>query len=430
MADETQVPVPAADADELEVLRFAGTYNGYEHHDGFRGCADLSLAVHRHFNETGELPHDVDVLRNGLFFSARARRHGGGYEKFTESAYVRASVARIGELAGATVPDKLQPATRPPLRTSLDPAQLDRAIGVLLGTAAGDALGAGYEFGPPLPDTTPVDMVGGGQFNWAPGEWTDDTSMAVVIAKVAAEGGELLGESAKDRIVAQWTRWAEGAKDVGVQTREILAAQAKNGSAENCREEARKLHERTGRSGGNGSLMRTAPVALAYLDDPDAMAAAARKVSVLTHYDPVAGDACALWCLAIGHAVLTGQIDARIGLNRLAPDAAAYWAARLDEAEAAPPAAFVNNGWVVHALQGAWSAIHGTGGPEHLRLGLQAAVRGGRDTDTVAAITGGLLGAGCGASAIPERWRGLLHGWPGLRSADLTDLAMQIVGKS
>lgn len=64
---------------------------------------------------------------------------------------------------------------------NLEPAPLDRARGVLLATAAGDALGAGYEFGPPLPADAPVTMKGGGTFRWAPGEWTDDTSMALAV---------------------------------------------------------------------------------------------------------------------------------------------------------------------------------------------------------------------------------------------------------
>ena len=63
--------------------------------------------------------------------------------------------------------------------------------------------------------------------------------------------------------------------------------------------------------------MRTAPVALAYLDDEAALVEAARAVSELTHYDPEAGDACVLWCLAIRHAILTGELDARIGLQHI-----------------------------------------------------------------------------------------------------------------
>ena len=66
--------------------------------------------------------------------------------------------------------------------------------------------------------------------------------------------------------------------------------------------------------------MRTAPLALAYLDDEAALVEAARSVSELTHYDPEAGDACVLWCLAIRHAVLTGVLDARIGLQHIDAD--------------------------------------------------------------------------------------------------------------
>jgi ADP-ribosyl-[dinitrogen reductase] hydrolase len=86
---------------------------------------------------------------------------------------------------------------------SLSTAQLDRACGVLLATAAGDALGAGYEFGPPLPDDAPVTMSGGGSLGWAPGEWTDDTSMAVAIAEVLAAGGDLRAAPAQDAIIAR-----------------------------------------------------------------------------------------------------------------------------------------------------------------------------------------------------------------------------------
>ena len=184
--------------------------------------------------------------------------------------------------------------------------------------------------------------------------------------------------------------------------------------------------------------MRTAPVALAYLDDEAALVEAARAVSELTHYDPEAGDACVLWCLAIRHAILTGELDARIGLQHIDADRRDLWATRLDVAEASQPSDFTNNGWVVEALQGAWSAITTTPIPQddpasgvfrvdHLRLALDAAVRGGGDTDTVAAIAGGLLGAVYGASAVPAEWRRVLHGWPGLATRDLVALATRIV---
>src|SRR5919206_3892041 len=103
-------------------------------------------------------------------------------------------------------------------------AQRDRASGVLLALAAGDALGAGYEFGPPLDDDVEVRMGGGGTFGWAPGEWTDDTSMAVPIAEVGAEGLDLRSAEAQDRIAERWLGWSLDATDVGVQTRQVLSA--------------------------------------------------------------------------------------------------------------------------------------------------------------------------------------------------------------
>jgi ADP-ribosyl-[dinitrogen reductase] hydrolase len=180
--------------------------------------------------------------------------------------------------------------------------------------------------------------------------------------------------------------------------------------------------------------MRTAPVALAYVHDPHALSQAAHLVSALTHYDPEAGEACAMWCLAIRYGVLHGSFEGlRLAVADLAEDRATAWSARFDEAEALPPAAFDRNGWVVHAIQGAWSAICRTAVPAtnptgHLQLALEAAVRGGGDTDTVAAIAGGLLGARWGAAAIPQQWSRLLHGWSDMNATDLASLALRTVG--
>lgn len=312
------------------------------------------------------------------------------------------------------------PSARPTVST-------DRAAGVLLGLAVGDALGAGYEFGDPLPDDAPVGMIGGGGFGWAPGEWTDDTAMAVPIAQAVARGADLRDEAVLDEIVAAWIVWARDAADVGVQTRAVLAEAERNGgTAAAARAAAQALHERAGKSAGNGSLMRTAPVA--YLHDPVAATEAARAISSLTHWDDDAGDACVLWTLAIRHAILTGTPDARIGLPALPAARRDRWAALLDDAEQRQPRDFARNGWVVEALQGAWSSIHGAiaahgaGAGTALVDALERAVRGGRDTDTVAAIAGGLLGAAFGASAVPSAWRRVLHGHPGLRAHDLVAL--------
>jgi ADP-ribosyl-[dinitrogen reductase] hydrolase len=302
--------------------------------------------------------------------------------------------------------------------------QKDRAAGALLATAAGDALGAGYEFSHPAPDAT-IEMIGGGM-GFSPGEWTDDTSMAIGIAQVSAAGLDLRTSEGLDAVAAKWVAWYDsGPTDIGNQTRAVLFQRDSSAAAM-----TRTAAAVSGRKAGNGSLMRTAPVALAYLDDAESAVEAAAEVSALTHDDPRATQACRLWTYAIRHAVLYGNFDgAREFLRHADDDTRGFWTERLDEAQTGRPTDFPNNGWVVHALQVAWSAITNSAddGPLHLQRALVECVRAGHDTDTTAAIAGGLLGARWGASAVPARWRRLLHGYPGLRARDLVALAMTTV---
>jgi ADP-ribosylglycohydrolase len=308
----------------------------------------------------------------------------------------------------------------------------DRAIGVLLASACADALGAGYEFGPPLPADTPVSMRGGNGFR--PGEWTDDTSMAIAVAEAALRH-PLTTEAGLDAVATEFLRWvASDPNDIGVQTRGVLR-HVSGPTAEALREAATTFtNEHPGRNAGNGALMRTAPVALSTLNNTDQDAArAAIEVGRLTHADPSSGEACALWTLAIRHAIQHGTFDGlRQALSYLDADSARRWAELLDEAENKSPADFEHNGWVVQALQAAWSAIVTTPVPpdepqRHLVRALENAVRGGRDADTVATIAGGLLGARWGASAIPPEWTDAIFGWPGYRANDLTRIAQALI---
>jgi ADP-ribosyl-[dinitrogen reductase] hydrolase len=299
----------------------------------------------------------------------------------------------------------------------------DRAAGALLGGATGDALGVPYEYGsrPLPPPGEPPRMLGGGLGGIAPGQWSDDTEMACVLALAAADGADLRTEAGLDVVADGFLGWfAQDPPDVGVQTARVLADGVPGpGSAARLRRAAAELHAATGRTAGNGSLMRTAPVALAHLGDTAAVVEAATAVSGLTHHDPQAAEACVLWCLAIDHAVRTGEIDVRVGLAHVGPQ----WAGLLAEAERpADPARFgPTSGWVVAALQGAWAAVRGA---TSVADGLERAVRGGGDTDTVAAIAGALLGAASGASAVPVL--GDLHGWPGLTGHDLVALGVRL----
>jgi ADP-ribosyl-[dinitrogen reductase] hydrolase len=307
-------------------------------------------------------------------------------------------------------------------------ARQDRVAGTLVGMAAGDALGAGYELRSPPFDE--IDLIGGGLGDFAPGEWTDDTAMAVCIAEVTATGTLDLA-AIGDRFLA-WAR--SGPADIGSSTAAVLR-DADDGSGL-AAAAARYLARHPDGGAGNGALMRTAPVALARLGDDRGLAAAARAVASLTHADPLAGDSCVLWCVAIDRAVRERRLDGvRDGLALLPSARRRTWEEALEATETRPASSFTPNGFTVTALQAALAAVWQTPVPEddpraHLPAALEAAVRIGHDTDTVAAIAGALLGARWGATAVPERWRRMLHGWPGLTVDDLRDLAHRTAATS
>ncbi|MFD7076113.1 ADP-ribosylglycohydrolase family protein [Nocardioides sp. NPDC059952] len=316
-------------------------------------------------------------------------------------------------------------------QSDLTESQSDRAVGAIVGTAVADALGAHYEFDRPrLGADEKAQMLGGGLGPFAPGEWTDDTTMAWCILDAAAGGLDLRTEEGLTAVGRNFRTWAESdPKDIGNQTARVLDTAGPAPTAAQLRQVSEKLHATTGHTGGNGSLMRTAPVPLRHLGDRPAVAEAAAAVSALTHWDEHARSGCVLWSLAIEHAVMHGELDVRSGLSHLSPAEATFWAEKLDEAETAPPATFNPNGWVVTALQAAWSSIAQTPatGPEHYVEALNTAIRIGNDTDTVAAIAGGLLGARWGAAAIPADWRALSHGYPGIPGDVLATLALDAV---
>ncbi|WP_068494942.1 ADP-ribosylglycohydrolase family protein [Pseudoclavibacter helvolus] len=312
----------------------------------------------------------------------------------------------------------------------LTPAQLDRARGAVLASAVGDALGSQYEFGPSLSDETPVGF-GVGVFGHGIGEWTDDTSMAIPILRANAAGESLLDPSVLGGIVEAWRSWAVDAKDVGAQTRTVLSAINGPATEAQARDAALGVHRNAGRSGGNGALMRTGPLALAYLADgsEEALVEAATRVTQLTHWEDDNADASVLWCLSIRHAIRTGELDV-LGQVDALPDARRdRWRALIEEAQATgshPRDFAAQNGWVVRAFQGALAAVAGAATPTDA---LERAVHGGNDTDTVAAIAGALAGAVFGADALPAGLVERVYGWPELRGEDLVDLADAAVGE-
>lgn len=306
--------------------------------------------------------------------------------------------------------------------------QLDRAAGLLLGQACGDALGVPYELGSlPLPMLGQAQMLGGGLGNYSPGEFSDDTQMAVAILRGVRDTDGWTPESV-DAIAERFLEWRRlGASDIGNQTRVVLTGAAARGASA-MTEVARALHDSGAQTAGNGALMRTAVVALTALGDPEEVARRARIVCDLTHFDQLAEDSCVIWSIACHDAVLTGSFTWEAALGQVDQERRSYWGGLLEQAETVgSPEAFRRNGFTVTALQAAvWALAHGSGERgDWLESVLQLAISVSNDTDTVAAIAGALAGAVVGSAAVPAAWRAVVHGWPGLDAGGLSDLARQ-----
>ena len=125
----------------------------------------------------------------------------------------RAGVRDHGHAVNAPVSGRSKPA----MMGSMDAATIDRAVGAVMASAVGDALGAPYEFGPPNP-SAPCAMEGGGGFRWEPGEWTDDTQMALSVLTVLATGSTDVAAIGEEMV--RWYR--SRPRDVGIQTAGVL----------------------------------------------------------------------------------------------------------------------------------------------------------------------------------------------------------------
>ena len=249
----------------------------------------------------------------------------------------------------------------------LTAAMVDRAVGVVLGSAAGDAMGAPYEFGAADPEA-PCELEGGGGFGWEPGEWTDDTQMALAVLSVLAEGST--DTRAMGRAMVRW--YESEPVDVGNQTSAVLGDAARRGIDASAA--ALAYQEQNPEAAGNGALMRTGPVALAHLGDRDAVAGLAASVASLTHPHLASVEACVLWSLAIEQAVMTASEDEAFdwrstmmaGLDHLDAARRGLWRTRIEEAHGRDPASYTqNNGWVIGAFEAAYATITSTPVPAH-----------------------------------------------------------------
>ena len=273
----------------------------------------------------------------------------------------------------------------------------DRTRGALLGLATGDAVGTTLEFKPRGSFEPITDMVGGGPFSIAPGQWTDDTAMALALADSLLACS---GHDPRDQLERYIRWWKHGEMsctghcfDIGNTVRGALQRYLDTG-----RPDAGPTHPRTA---GNGSIMRLAPVVLAYAPDPEATLAAAAASSRTTHGAPEAVDACRLLAEILLRALDGADPEtALVGIDGpRASDALATLAQGAYRTKTAEQ--IRGSGYVVESLEAALWCVSTTRTFEEAIL---RAANLGDDADTTAALAGQVAGALYGASGIPPRW--------------------------
>ena len=289
------------------------------------------------------------------------------------------------------------------------PTTRDRFRGCLLGLAACDALGTTLEFKSPGSFEPIADMVGGGPFRLRPGQWTDDTSMALCLA---ASLLECQGFDAQDQMQRYVRWWREG----------YMSSTGHTFDIGNTVSAALARFEATGEpyagspdrnSAGNGSLMRLAPVPMLYAADAVLAIERAALSSRTTHGAPQAVDACRYFggllvgalngvdkqtLLSPGYCPVDGLWE-RSPLDETIAEIAAGSFARRE------PPEISGDTYVVRTLEAALWAFNRS---HDYREGALLAVNLGDDADTTGAVYGQIAGAYYGAEAIPPEWRSKL----------------------
>ena len=281
----------------------------------------------------------------------------------------------------------------------------DRYRGALLGLAVGDALGTTLEFSSRADGEDHTEILGTGPFDLRPGQWTDDTSMALCLAY------SLLNSCGFDadeqmQLYVQW--WRDG----------LFSSTGKCFDIGNTVAAALGRYEVTGnpfsgsaeeRSAGNGSLMRLAPVVLFFASRPSDAILNAAESSKTTHANIEAVDACRYFAALI-HGALIGVSKSELLSSGYSP-LKDYWIFHplCDSIKAIADGSFKDkardeiksSGYVVDSLEAVlWSFYHG----DSFEEGMIKAVNLAGDSDTIGAIYGQLAGAYYGECAIPFRW--------------------------
>lgn len=284
------------------------------------------------------------------------------------------------------------------MNQTLEKSRVERARGALLGLAVGDAIGTTVEFKPRGSFAPLTDMVGGGPFDLQPGQWTDDTSMALCLATSLLEAG-----FAPHDQLQRYLRWY----DAG-----YLSSTGRCFDIGNATLAALERFRHTGEpaagstkpdSAGNGSLMRLAPVPIHYLDTPELAIARSEAQSRTTHQAPECLMACRLLAQLLIRALQGLPKDEVLApLPQALPLPGALGSIALGQYKEKGATQIKGSGYVVASLEAALWCFWQTSTFEACVL---LAANLGDDADTTAAIAGQLAGAFYGESGIPAHWR-------------------------
>ncbi|WP_035991409.1 ADP-ribosylglycohydrolase family protein [Leptolyngbya sp. KIOST-1] len=274
----------------------------------------------------------------------------------------------------------------------------ERFRGCLLGLAAGDAVGTTVEFRPRGSFSPVTDMVGGGPFDLQPGQWTDDTSMALCLATSLVEQGAFDAADQMDRY-CQWYEQGYLSStghcfDIGNTVRQALEEYKRSGQPFSG-----STHPQ---SAGNGCLMRLAPVPMFYSADRDRAIAFSGESSRTTHGTAECVEASRLF----GHVLFQALSGAGKRTILLEHDLETFASPAIRAIAAGayqrkPVEEIRGTGYVVDSLEAALWCFWTT---ETYEQAVLAAANLGDDADTTAAICGQVAGAYYGEAGIPERW--------------------------
>lgn len=289
--------------------------------------------------------------------------------------------------------------------------RMDRYLGCLFGLATGDALGTTLEFKPPGSFTPIDDIVGGGPFGLEPGQWTDDTSMALCLAESLIEKS---GFDARDQC-DRYVKWMEDGH---------LSSNGRCFDIGNTVSRALRDFQRSGDpysgptdeyDAGNGSIMRLAPVPMFFANNAEQAIHLAGESSRTTHGAVACIDACR-YMSGILVALLHGASKDEVLAPRFHPTRGAWLESDLcpdiemianGSFKAKQPPEIRGTGYVVRSLEAALWAFHHS---SCFRDGALLAVNLGDDADTTGAIYGQLAGACYGYVSILPEWREKITG--------------------